>query len=292
MGGLRKYMPITAATFIVGWLAIAGVPPFAGFWSKDEVLLYAWGASPVLWGIGLVTALLTAFYMSRQVFMVFFGEERWRHADAAAPAGDEGEADTATEPGTAAAAHAADDHGHDHPEPHESPWLMTLPLVVLGALAVVAGGLNLPFASDFHILGHWLEPVLEGNEAHIDVPTGTKVGLALVAIVASLAGIAGAVLVYLRRRVKAVEPELLAHGYYYDEGISAFVAGPGTAGFNGAAAFDRGIVDGAVNGAAAVVRWLGGGLRRVQTGFVRSYALGVAAGVVVVLGYFLTRLNF
>ena len=80
MGGLRKYMPITAATFIVGWLAIAGVPPFAGFWSKDEILLFAYDKSPALWAIGLVTALLTAFYMSRQVFMVFFGDEHWRDA--------------------------------------------------------------------------------------------------------------------------------------------------------------------------------------------------------------------
>src|SRR5256885_9030093 len=70
-------MPTPAATFIVGWLAIAGVPPFAGFWSKDEILLAAWGQNKALWAIGLVTALLTAFYMSRQVFMVFFGEPRW-----------------------------------------------------------------------------------------------------------------------------------------------------------------------------------------------------------------------
>src|SRR6202008_392315 len=77
MGGLRKVMPITAATFIVGWLAIAGIPPFAGFWSKDEILLAAYESNKVLWAIGLVTALLTAFYMSRQVFMVFFGEPRW-----------------------------------------------------------------------------------------------------------------------------------------------------------------------------------------------------------------------
>ena len=81
MGALRKYMPITTATFIVGWLAIAGVPPFSGFFSKDEILLYTWGSgggpAKVMWGIGLVTALLTAFYMSRQVFMVFFGEPRW-----------------------------------------------------------------------------------------------------------------------------------------------------------------------------------------------------------------------
>src|ERR1051325_1913841 len=94
MGGLRKYMPITAATFIVGWLAIAGVPPFAGFWSKDDILLAAWDKSPLLWLVGFVTALLTAFYMSRQVYMVFFGEERFEH---------EGE-------------HAV--------HPHESPWTM------------------------------------------------------------------------------------------------------------------------------------------------------------------------
>ena len=80
MGGLRKYMPITAVTFIVGWLAIAGVPPFAGFWSKDEILLFAYNANPVLWALGLVTALLTAFYMSRQVFLVFFGDERFQRA--------------------------------------------------------------------------------------------------------------------------------------------------------------------------------------------------------------------
>jgi NADH-quinone oxidoreductase subunit L len=294
MGGLRKYMPITAATFILGWLAIAGVPPFAGFWSKDEILLYVWGSGgvqgQVLWAIGLVTALLTAFYMSRQVFMVFFGEERWRgeHADAH---GAEGESEAVDDPSTAAAAHAATDHG-DHPEPHESPWLMTLPLVVLAGLAFVGGGLNLPFTDGTHVLEHWLHPVIGENEVHIDVATGTKVGLAIVAIVASLAGIFAAVAVYLRHRVKPVEPEVLAHAWYYDEGIAAFVAGPGTKAFEGAAAFDRTVVDGGVVGVSRLVGLVGTGVRRVQTGFVRSYALGLAAGVVVVLGYFLTRLSF
>ena len=83
MGGLRKYMPITAATFIVGWLAIAGVPPLSGFWSKDEILLFAYDANPALWAVGLVTALLTAYYMSRQVFLVFFGEERFKEVEEA-----------------------------------------------------------------------------------------------------------------------------------------------------------------------------------------------------------------
>ena len=77
MGALRKFLPITAATFIVGWLAIAGVPPFSGFWSKDDILLYAFDYSPVLWVVGFVTAILTAYYMTRQVMMVFFGEARW-----------------------------------------------------------------------------------------------------------------------------------------------------------------------------------------------------------------------
>ena len=89
MGALRFVMPITAGTFIIGWLAIAGVPPFAGFWSKDEILLFAYDKSPVLWALGLVTALLTAFYMTRQVIMVFFGKARWN--DKAAEHGAHGE---------------------------------------------------------------------------------------------------------------------------------------------------------------------------------------------------------
>ena len=102
MGALRAAMPVTAGTFIVGWLAIAGVPPFAGFWSKDEILLYVHAKSPVLWAVGLVTALLTAYYMTRQVVLVFFGEPRWTSR--------------------------ADDHGaHGDAAPHESPASMLAP---------------------------------------------------------------------------------------------------------------------------------------------------------------------
>jgi NADH-quinone oxidoreductase subunit L len=261
MGGLRRYMPITAATFIVGWLAIAGVPPFAGFWSKDEILLYAFDVNPALWAIGLATALLTAFYMSRQVFLVFFGDEPSR-----------------------------EDESHDEPAvPHESPWLMTLPLVALAGLAVVGGGLNLPFTSDLHFLERWLHPVIGENEHHLTVETATKVGLAVVAVLAGLVGIALAARVYLQKRMRPVEPELLEEAWYYDRSISSFVDGPGRQGFEGVAAFDRNVVDGAVNGIAAVVRGGGKGLRVVQSGFVRSYALGVAVGVVGLLAYFLTR---
>jgi NADH-quinone oxidoreductase subunit L len=263
MGGLRRFMPLTAATFIVGWLAIAGVPPFSGFFSKDEILLFAWGSGGTqgraLWAIGLVTALLTAFYMSRQVFMVFFGEHR-------------------------GAEHAED------AEPHESPGLMTAPLVVLAVAAAVAEVINLPFTPDLMFLEHWLEPVIGANEAQIAVTTETKWALAVVATVAAVVGISLAALVYLRRRARVVEPAVLAHAWYYDEAITRFVGGPGTKGFEAVAWFDRNVVDGAVNGVATLVRNSGRGLRTVQSGFVRSYALGMSAGVVVVLGYFITRL--
>ncbi|MGV3760370.1 MAG: NADH-quinone oxidoreductase subunit L [Actinomycetota bacterium] len=300
MGNLRKYMPVTAATFIVGWLAIAGVPPFAGFWSKDEILLYAFDASPVLWALGLVTALLTAFYMSRQVFMVFFGDERFREPAAVdAPvagaaddvkAGEQPEGDAAHATGDVEV-HGDADHGHGH-DPHESPWLMTVPLVVLAGLAIVGGGLNLPFTPDLHFLGHWLEPVLYGNEAHVDVETGTKVLLAVIAVVAGLAGIVVAAAVYLQKRVKAVEPEVLANGWYYDSSVTAFMGGPGRAAFQATADFDKNVVDGAVNGIASLVRGGGGGLRLLQSGYLRGYALGLGVGVVVLLAYFLTRVTF
>ncbi|HEX6166817.1 MAG TPA: NADH-quinone oxidoreductase subunit L [Acidimicrobiales bacterium] len=274
MGGLRRFMPLTAATFIVGWLAIAGVPPFSGFFSKDEILLFAWGSGgaqgKALWAIGLVTALLTAFYMSRQVFMVFFGEHRGaEHVEAEV---EHAQAEV------------------EHTEPHESPWLMTAPLVVLAVLSATAEVINLPFTPDLMYLEHWLEPVIGASEAHIAVTTETKVALGVVAAIAAVVGIAVASLVYLRRPVRAAEPAVLAHAWYYDETITRFVGGPGTKGFEAVAWFDRNVVDGAVNGVAALVRNSGRGLRTVQSGFVRSYALGMSAGVVVVLGYFITRL--
>jgi NADH-quinone oxidoreductase subunit L len=285
MGGLRKFMPLTAATFIVGWLAIAGVPPLSGFFSKDEILLFAWGSGgaqgKALWGIGLVTALLTAFYMSRLVFMVFYGEYRGDEPLPVVSGGAE----------AAGREEAAVEHPEPaHAEPHESPWLMTAPLVVLAVLSATAEVINLPFTPDLMYLEHWLEPVIGATEAHIAVTTETKVALGVVATIAAVVGIAGAALVYVRRPVRAAEPAVLAHAWYYDEAITRFVGGPGTKGFEAVAWFDRSVVDGAVNGVATLVRNSGRGLRTVQSGFVRSYALGMSAGVVVVLGYFITRL--
>ena len=264
MGALRAVMPVTAATFIVGWLAIAGVPPFAGFWSKDEILAYAFDNSPALWAVGLVTALLTAFYMSRQVFMVFFGEARWNDV-------------------------RPEDEVRDEVHPHESPWTMTLPLVVLAGLAAVAGFINMPFSDDTKVFEHWLEPVVHGSEAHLSLTGGEQWILAVVSVAAALVGIAVAVAVYLRKRLPAVEPEVLAHAWYIDEAIARTVDGPGTAAFEGTAAFDRVVVDGAVNGTGTLVQGLGGRLRTLQTGYVRNYALGVTVGTVALLVYVVTR---
>jgi NADH-quinone oxidoreductase subunit L len=286
MGGLRKFMPLTAGTFMVGWLAIAGVPPFAGFWSKDDILLFAWGSGApggkALWAIGLVTALLTGYYMSREVFMVFFGEPRWRAEPAPRPAS------------VGAAANELDEQSdeHAHGDPHESPWIMTVPLVALSLLSIVGGVINLPFSDRVNFLEDFLHPVLGVNEAEIAVSTGAKVALAVIAVGAGLVGLAIAAAVYLRHRVRAIEPEVLAHAWYYDEEVTAFMGGPGRKSFDAIAWFDVHIIDGAVNGVAAVVRDLGRRLRPVQSGFLRSYALGVTIGVVIVLGYFVTRVTF
>ncbi len=277
MGALRKWMPITWATFMIGWLAISGVPPLSGFWSKDEILAGAFGRSPLLWAVGVVTALLTAYYMSRQVFLVFYGGERWRHA---------------AEPESEAA--PADAHGDHAAEPHESPWLMTLPLVVLAALASVAGLLNLPLFHSTLFLEKWLEPAL-GETAHHSLATGTKLALALVATLAAAAGIGFAYVTWFRRQPAdnaGLEPDVLKRAWGLDAAYAAVVGGPGRAAAAWTAfTFDKRIIDGAVNGVATLVREGGGQLRKVQTGYVRNYALGLAGGVVLLLLWMLVKVG-
>ena len=281
MGGLRKWMPVTSATFIVAWLAIAGVFPFAGFWSKDEILANAWEQSPVLWAIGLVTALLTAYYMSRQVFLVFYGPERWRETAAAHSAG-EAEAEPDHEP--AAAKHGA----HGDFRPHESPPVMAFPLVVLGVLSAVGGILNLPFAG--YAMEHFLEPVFGERLHHLGLSSGTKVGLAALTTAGALVGIGIAYLIYMRGRARRPEPEILRRGWYVDEAFSGLMGGPGRRLADWSAfVFDKRVIDGAVNGVATLVRAGGGRLRVVQSGFVRSYALAVAVGAVGILAWVVAR---
>jgi NADH-quinone oxidoreductase subunit L len=268
MGLLRKFLPVTAATFIVGWLAIAGVPPFAGFWSKDEILLFALAKSPALYIVGLVTALLTAYYMTRQVVLVFFGKARWED-------------------------HASDHGAHGDFKPHESPSIMLIPLVVLAGLSIVGGIIQLPDVSWIpdsmaHRLEHWLEPVIEFGEAHIDDTWayGNKTILMLVATAAAVLGIIIAWLVYEKGRIKANEPTVLANAWYYDRTVSAFMGGPGRESFEATAWFDTHVVDGAVNGTGQAVRAAAGELRKGQTGYVRGYAAIIGFGVVFLLGWF------
>ncbi len=266
MGALRKVMPITGFTFIIGWLAIAGVPPFAGFWSKDEILLYAFANNRALWAIGVVTALLTAYYMTRQVIMVFFGEARWHD-------------------------HAEEHGAHGDHTPHESPWTMVTPLVVLAFLSVAGGVMQLPFSKSTHFLEHWLEPIVHHSERNI---SGTwaydnKWLLLAFAIVIAASGIALSVAVYSKGKFKKVEPAILADAWRYDSAVSSLVGGPGYKAFNGIAAFDAHVVDGAVVGVAQEVRSASGLLRRIQNGLVRSYAAIISVGVVAILAWFLLR---
>ncbi|MEZ5382176.1 MAG: NADH-quinone oxidoreductase subunit L [Microthrixaceae bacterium] len=311
MGGLRKYLPVTSATFIVGWLAIAGVPPFAGFWSKDDILAGAFefhSGGKVLWALGLLAALLTAFYMTRQVILVFYGEERFNdeavlrltHPDAEPlprlPGTFEKDDPTAKAQRPWGLVTIEEDrpddiglHGGDQPQ--ESPALMRIPLVVLAGLAVVGGFLSLPFAESTRFLEHWLEPVLA--HPHEAPGAGVLISLAVVATLTAVLGIFGGIGVYLQRRAdpRRIEPAFLRSAWHYDAGISAFVAGPGRRFFDGLAEFDRQIIDGAVNGLARLVRRDGRAVSRLQTGQLRRYALGLSVGTAAVLVYFVTRMS-
>ena len=266
MGALRKLMPVTAITFIIGWLAIAGVPPFAGFWSKDEILLYVYANNRGLYVVGLVTALLTAYYMTRQVIMVFYGEAKWKD-------------------------HANDHGAHGDFEPHESPKIMLFPLVVLAVLSVIGGAMQLPFSKKLHFLEHWLAPVVEESEADIHKTWAyeNKYVLLVIAILIAATGIAAAFAVYAKKKAKAIEPRVLEQAWFYDAGAAKLIGGPGRAAFNAVAWADAHIVDGAVNGTATLVRNVAGQVRKSQSGFTRLYAALMAVGAVALLAWFLYR---
>ena len=286
MGGLRKKMPITAFTFMIGWLAIAGFPFFAGFFSKDEILLFAYEKSPLLWGIGMLAALLTGFYMTRQVIMVFFGKPRWdRPIEEAAPAlAAEREAAGVHE------GHGVGPSGVIHP--HESPWTMTLPLIILGPLALIGGWLNAPFLERTKVLDHWLSPVLEFSEHQLHASTALKLELGFGATLMGLLGMGLGWFIYSRNKGEAadkIELNVLAKGWYYDSSIAAFMGGPGRKAFDAIAWFDKHVIDGAVNGVAGVVKVSSDKGRVVQSGYVRNYALALVAGAILITALILTK---
>ena len=292
MGNIRKWMPVTAGTFLVGWLAIAGVPPFSGFWSKDEILLGAYETSKPLWIVGLVTALLTAYYMTRQIVLVFFGKERFLDAGDAQPADHVQPADHAQPAGNEV-------HREPHARgPHESPMLMVLPLVALAGLALVGGLINTPFSTRFEFLAKWLESgLIPGTEIHAFagephlVAGSTKIILAAIAVACGLAGIGLGWKIWNRGADQPeLEVPLLKRAYGVDELVNVVIVKPGRALSDFAAVvFDRKIIDGLVNGLGTVVQAVGGTVRKVQTGYVRQYALGLVGGLVLMVGYVLVR---
>ncbi|HEX5837974.1 MAG TPA: NADH-quinone oxidoreductase subunit L [Anaerolineales bacterium] len=291
MGGLRRTMPVTYWLYMIGTLALAGIFPFAGFWSKDEILLDASLHYPIVYLLLSIAAFFTAFYMGRQIWMVFFGGHR-----------------------SEAAAHAV-----------ESKPIITVPLMVLAALSVLGGALNLPFEG-FHQLGHWLEYTLHEVES-----LALDYGVAGISTVLALAAIALSWFIYGRNPLRTGQPDPLKgplgmfftgmeNKWFVDEGYFATIINPfkklsqfladvidwrfwhdwfhetviaGTYNWVSNIALNRYAdqqgIDRFANGLGDVTQWLSAGARRIQNGFVRSYALSVLLGVVLILGYLILR---
>ena len=257
MGGLKAKMPITHWTFFVGALAIAGFPFLSGFWSKDEILHSAWGSSPIIYVIGLVTAFLTAFYMFRLIFVTFYGESR-------------------VDPDV-------DSHLH------ESPPVMWVPLAIL-AIPSALIGLLLGWGgheSWFHDFTKSVFP-----EAHHEA-SGNVILFMVISSIVGLAGIAFAWSRY-RERTPSDEPtnalhKLLANKYYVDEVYNALIVQPIKNGSHYLLwrIVDNGIIDGIVNGVGSIIRFIGGTLRRLQTGLVQAYIVSMVLGIVLFLAYYL-----
>jgi NADH-quinone oxidoreductase subunit L len=267
-GGLRKYMPITFVTFGLGYLAIIGFPGLSGFFSKDKIIeaAFAKGGTEgwILGAAGLLGAAVTAFYMTRVMLMTFFGKERWK--DAAA--------------GDAHGAPAGEAHGVPHP--HESPATMTIPMIVLAFGSVFAGALfslNSSFVK-------WLEPVTGHTEGNSPVSTATVTTATMVVLVV---GVAIAWLMYGRRAVPAVAPRgsLLTRAARRDllqDDFNHVVLVRGGEHLTRSLVYlDHSLVDGVVNGTAASVGGLSGRLRKLQNGYVRSYAVSMLGGTAVLV---------
>lgn len=279
MGGLAKFMPITAVTFGIGWLSIAGVPPFSGFWSKGAVLQNAWAVTPALWALGAVSALLTAYYMGREYFLVFLGERRWTEGAKGAANDD-------------LAIGAGNGHGESVGlHPHDPRWVMKLPLVVLAIAAVFGGFIDLPFHPNFVFLEQWLAPVVGGTVLQHQWTVAQDWAFGIVDAAIAITGVMVAATLWRSRIHRPnIEPRFLFMAWMLDRGIDRAVAQPGTelAGFS-STVVDNKVIDGAVNGVGGLVKWSGARLRTIQTGYLRTYALGFVVGIVILLGYFAMR---
>jgi NADH-quinone oxidoreductase subunit L len=261
MGGLKKFMPITHITFLLGCLAIAGVPPFSGFFSKDEILAAAFEKNPILYYLGVAGALMTTFYMFRLYAMTFLGKFRGTH-----------------------------DQEHHL---HESPSAITIPLIVLAVLATVGGFVGIPevFAKDSHWLEHWLAPIFESSKSLVEVHAinhsqellmmGVVTGLVLVTIVFTWNK-------FSKYEEKNVEEnglgKVLENKWYVDELYDATIVKP----LDGLAVFFKNIfeksgIDGAVNGVGRLVTYSSRQLRLVQSGQVGNYILIMVLSIIVII---------
>jgi len=258
MGGLARFMPITFLTTTVASLALVGVFPLAGFWSKDEILADAWADRPWVFWIALVGVFLTALYVGRMLFLTFGGEYKGGEAS---------------------------EHGEHAGQPHESPWIMLVPLVVLAALAATAGFVNVKDG-----LSHLLEGWLPAETEELVTAGDFQWGIAIGSVAAGLAGLFVAWLVYgvravrsenIRRAVQPL-PKILESKYYldvlYEDIIMRRVVLGGAAFFLDL--WDRYVVDGLVNGVGAAARWGADQLRLVQAGQAQLYGMAIFVGVV------------
>lgn len=248
-GNLLKYMKITAISFFAGYLAIIGFPFLDGWFSKDKIIESAFGNSWFAGIVAVIGAMITSFYMTRMVAMTFFGKERWKE----------------------------DTH------PHESPAVMTIPIAILAFLSVVAGAL-LSYNSAFV---HWLEPVVGFEEPTLPIPAAV-IGWGTFALVVVAAAFAWNQ--YARKEVPQVAPEHVSvfttaarRDLYGDAFNETIFMRPGQYLTRSLVFFDNRVVDGAVNGSAAIVGGSSGRLRRWQTGYVRSYALSIVVGTALVV---------
>lgn len=270
LGGLRKHMPWTAGLFLVAALSMAGVFPFSGFWSKDAILgaLFeapeAWGK--IAWAIGLVTALITALYIFRAFFLTFTGERHW-------------------------------DQKVKHP--HESPWVMIMPIAILGAGTLALGIADLPDLPGLKFLHTWLEPTFGaagGTEVGWTAQTAILLGVSLAV---ALVGIAIAYAVWFRttkqsriaagRWIPAAIGRFWRNAYEVDEGLERGLRRPGWALTGAANTVDTKVIDRIAMGVGGRTKWIGRQAARLQTGYVRTYALVVLAGMLAIVGYMLAR---
>jgi NADH-quinone oxidoreductase subunit L len=259
MGGLRKYLPLTFPTFLIGWLTISGIPPFAGFWAKGDVLVNAFEYNKALWVVGLLTAVLTAYYMSRLFVLTFRGTERFRGIT------------------------------HDH-DPHESPWVMTAPLVILAVLSVLGGVLGLPWIHVSSIEG-FINPVFGALPALSHASTTVQWSLGIVDVIAAVFGLLAAFTLWRRTEPWPLyESSFLYHVWHWDDFYDATIGRPLTAFADFSSdVIEPDVIDGAVMGTAVSVRKSSEGLRKLQDGLVRHYAVAMVLGIAVIVLFLVGR---